>query len=285
VASQIPLVNPIGLVACGPSSSHTMIVNTQCQATTTSRLNALMKSTYLSRPRTTVPVVVVVVLVIGNILSNRVVPAALYVPVNLATATAVLLVARELVTTWDMGFKNWTKGARWGLAVMLVGLAAYLIAAVLPGFEDLFHDRRVSGGVLRVLYEAFIRIPFGTVVLEELAFRAALPAVFAKHMSVFRAAIVSSVLFGFWHVLPSLNLADVNPFFEWLLGDGIAGQVAGVAIAVFGTFLAGLWLSFLRFRSGSILAPAIAHWASNAGGYVLAWIFGGAAIDTEIVLR
>jgi membrane protease YdiL (CAAX protease family) len=262
-----------------------MIVNTQCHATTTSKLNALMKSTYLSRPRTAVPVVAVVVLVIGNIVSNRVAPDALYVPVNLATATAVFLVVRELVTTWDMGFRNWGNGARWGLAVMLTGLVMYLTAALLPWFEDLFHDRRVDGGVVRVFYEAFIRIPFGTVVLEEFAFRAALPAVFAKRMSTFRAAVLASVLFGFWHVLPSLNLSDVNPFFEWLLGDGLAGKIGGVAIAVSGTFVAGLWLSFLRFRSGSILAPVIAHWASNAGGYVLAWIFGGAVIETEINLR
>lgn len=231
------------------------------------------------------PVVVVVVLVIGNILSNRIAPPALYVPVNLATASVVFLVARELVTTWDMGFRNWSRGARWGLVVMLAGLAIYLVAAVLPGFEDLFRDRRVDGGIVRLIYEALIRIPLGTVVLEEIAFRGALPAVFAKHMSMFRAVVLASVLFGFWHVLPSLNLADVNPFFESLLGDGLPGKIGGVAIAVFGTFLAGLWLSFLRFRSGSILAPIIAHWTSNAGGYVLAWVFGGAIIETEIVLR
>lgn len=231
------------------------------------------------------PVAVVVVLVIGNILSNRVAPAALYVPVNLVTAGVVLVLARELVTTWDMGFRNWSKGARWGAVVMLCGLAMYLAAALLPWFEDLFHDRRVDGGIVRLLYEALVRIPFGTVVLEEVAFRGVLPAVFAKYTSTFRAVVLSSVLFGFWHVLPSLNLANVNPFFEWLLGDGTAGKIAGVVIAVLGTFVAGLWLSFLRFRSGSILAPLIAHWASNAGAYVLAWIFGGAIINTEILLR
>lgn len=280
----MPFVKPIGLLACGPSSSHTMIVNTQCHATTTSRLNALMKSTYLSRPRTTVPVVVVLVLIIGNILSNRVVPAAAYVPMNLITATVVFFVATELVTTRDMGFKNWAKGARWGMAVFLIGFGLYLIALVLPGFKDLFHDRRVDGGIVRVFYEAFIRIPFGTVVLEELAFRAALPAVLARYMSTFRACVVASVLFGFWHVLPSLSLADVNPLFDWLLGDGLAGKLAGVTIAVFGTFLAGLWLSFLRYRSGSILAPVIAHISSNSVGYVMAYIVGGDSISTEIVV-
>lgn len=218
------------------------------------------------------PVVVVLVLVIGNILSNRVVPAAAYVPANLVTATVVFFVARKLVTTRDMGFKNWGKGARWGLAVFLVGLGSYLVALVLPGFEDLFHDRRVEGGIARLFYEAIIRIPLGTVVLEELAFRAVLPAVFATYTSTFRACIVASVLFGLWHVLPSLNLAEVNPLFDWLLGDGLAGKIAGVSLAVFGTFLAGLWLSFVRYRSGSILAPVIAHISSNSVGFVMAWI-------------
>ena len=230
------------------------------------------------------PAVVVLVLVIDNILSNRVVPAAAYVAINLATATVVFLVAGELVTTRDMGFKNWAKGARCGLAVFLIGFGLYLVALVLPGFKDLFHDRRVDGGSGRVFYEALVRIPMGTVVLEELAFRAVLPAVFATYMSTFRACIFASVLFGLWHVLPSLNLADVNPLFDWLLGDGLAGKVAGVSLAVFGTFLAGLWLCFLRYRSGSILAPVIAHISSNSGGFVMAWIVGGASIRTEIVL-
>jgi uncharacterized protein len=96
---------------------------------------------------------------------------------------------------------------------------------------------------------------------------------------------MSSALFGLWHVLPSLNLADVNPVFEGLLGSGIAGKLVGVAIAVVGTFLIGLWLCFLRYRSGSILAPMIVHYASNAGGYLFAWLFGGSVISTDFRVR
>lgn len=244
-----------------------------------------MKSTYVSRPRTAVPVLVVVVLVIGNILSNRVVPAAAYVPMNLLTAAAVFVVSRQLVTSRDMGLRNWNRGARWGGGVLVGGVAAYLVALLLPGFRDLFHDRRVDGGVVRVIYEALVRIPFGTVLLEELAFRGALPALIARYTTTWRAVAASSLLFGLWHVLPSMHLADVNPVFDRILGDGVAGQVAGVVLAVLGTFLAGLGLSFLRYRSGSILASIIAHIASNSVAYVMAWIVGGAMIRTEIILR
>ena len=42
--AQSPEVKPSGLVACGPSRCHTMMVKAQCQTTTTSRLKARMKS-------------------------------------------------------------------------------------------------------------------------------------------------------------------------------------------------------------------------------------------------
>jgi CAAX protease family protein len=230
-------------------------------------------------------VAVVATLVIGNILSNRVMPAATYVPTNLVTAAVVVFVAGRLVTPYDMGMTKWASGARWGIAVTLVGLGFYLVALATPGFDDLFHDRRVTGGVAHLFYEVFVRIPLGTVLLEEIAFRGALPAVFAKHVSTFRAVVIASALFGLWHVLPSLNLADVNPVFEGLLGTGFAGKLGGVAIAVVGTFLLGLWMCFLRYRSGSILAPIIVHFASNAGGYGLAWLFGGSVISTGLRVR
>jgi hypothetical protein len=55
VTRNNPWVMPIGFDACGPSFSHSKIVNTQCQATTTSKLNARTKSIKTSRsPMSTV---------------------------------------------------------------------------------------------------------------------------------------------------------------------------------------------------------------------------------------
>ena len=117
-------------------------------------------------------------------------PAALYVPTNLVTAAVVVFISRRLVTPYDMGMTNWARGARWGVAVTLVGLGAYLVALLTPGLTELFNDSRVDDGVPRLFYEVFIRIPLGTVLLEEVAFRGALPAVFEKHVSRLRAVVM-----------------------------------------------------------------------------------------------
>lgn len=244
-----------------------------------------MKSTYESRPRAAVAVGIVVALVIGNILSNRLVPAAFYVPTNVAVTAAILSLALLEVSPRDIGLTNWRRGAVWGGTVVAVGLALYLTAAILPPTRGLFDDSRVDGDVGRMLYEVLIRIPFGTVLLEETAFRGVLPAVFARHMSTFRAVLLSSLLFGLWHVLPSLSLSDVNPVLGGLLGDGVAAELGGVVFAVVGTFLLGLWLSFLRYRSGSLLAPVLVHIGSNSFAYAMAWALGGAGLSGRWAVR
>ena len=88
------------------------------------------------------------------------------------------------------------------------------------------------------------------------------------------AAAVSSAAFGLWHVLPARQVTSFNPVTEGLAGDP-ATQVLGVAAAVAGTALAGLVFCWLRLRSGSLVAPALAHWATNGLGYALAFVVLG----------
>ncbi len=117
-----------------------------------------------------------------------------------------------------------------------------------------------------------LAIPFGTVVLEEVAFRGALPAVLAREWTRVRAVVVSSALFGVWHVLPSWSIGDVNPVVDDILGDGWIARLISVGVAVVGTFVVGLWWSFVRYRSGSLLAPVLAHVGTNSLAYAIAWI-------------
>ena len=209
-------------------------------------------------------------LTVANVMSNRVLPGWAYVPWNLAVATAVFLVGRRVVRREDMGFTRWRRGLAWGLTLMVI-IAAFLLAAVaMPAFHDLYRDRRVAPGLATWLYQAFVRIPLGTAVLEETAFRAVLPAVLARRFTLLRATTLASLAFGLWHVLPAIGLNRVNPTATKLFGDGAGGIAVAVLFAVAGTLVAGLWLCWLRYRSGSILTPMLAHVGTNSLAYSIA---------------
>ena len=80
------------------------------------------------------------------------------------------------------------------------------------------------------------------------------------------AVIASSILFGLWHVLSSLHLAQDNEAVASPLGSGSLGQVVGVVGSVLVTTVAGLLFCWLRLRSGSLFASIGAHWAVNGVG-------------------
>lgn len=96
------------------------------------------------------------------------------------------------------------------------------------------------------------RIPFGTVVPEELVFRAALSTCAAKAFGVQGGRLVQAATFGLSHV------ADARAASEPILGTVL---VTGAAGWVFG------WLAD---HSGSVAAPMLAHLAVNEAGAIAA---------------
>ncbi len=214
---------------------------------------------------------VIATLTVANVMSNRVLPSWAYVPWSLAVALAIVLIARQSVSLQMMGFTEWWRGAAWGGVLFVLTALVLGVGAFMPVFSEMYHDRRVDGGTGTWIYQSFIRIPLGTVVLEETAFRAVLPALFAVRWGVLRGCVVASVCFGFWHVLPSLGLTEVNPAATRVFGSGTAGVLAAVVFAVVGTGFAGLWWCWIRYRARSVLATMIAHVASNSVAYTIAW--------------
>lgn len=215
------------------------------------------------------------VLVLDNVLTNLVVPQPWYVPVRLCTSALIVVVAVRLAGCRldDLGLtrRQLGAGARWGGAAMAAVAGVYVLGALLPPTRPLYLDARardLTGGGLA--YMALVAVPVGTVLLEELAFRSVLPAILVRRTSIWRAVLVSSLLFGFWHVLPSIGLNTVNP---WVSGfaSGAAGQVVATTFAVVGTFVAGVFFSWLRYRSDSVLAPMLLHVSTNSFGYLVAF--------------
>jgi uncharacterized protein len=187
-----------------------------------------------------------------------------------------LVILLALLAKWaglsaaDLGLarENAARGLRWGGVTAAVVLAVAGLAYALPPSRDLLAGTSDASWA-RVLAEVLVFIPLGTVLPEELAFRGVLWALLRREYGEVTATVVSSALFGLWHVLPALTGSAANQAASATLGSGVGGTVLRVVGTVVFTGLAGVVLCLLRIRSGSLLAPIAAHWAVNGIGALL----------------
>ena len=218
------------------------------------------------------PVLVVVAFMVAiNVVNNRIAPQTHFL--LWAFGSSVVLIAIGLLdgNSWtDMGL-SWRfglSGLFWaGLTIALVTIA-YAIASSFKKTRQAFHDERyaqMSGG--RLVFQTLLEVPFGTVLMEEIAFRAVLFSMLARRYGVIWGLVISSVLFGLWHILPSIGTHESNPALGGVAGEGRKGNVIAVALSVLTTSVAGVIFVGLRLISGSILGPMGLHWATNGLGY------------------
>jgi uncharacterized protein len=219
-------------------------------------------------PETLIAAVVVLALV--NLLNNRIARRAYLVTSVLASGALLLLADGAGLTRADIGLTADRPGVVWALAGLAVVAAANLVAARLPATRVAYVDRRfVGANGPQAAYQVLVRIPLGTVLLEEIVFRGVIYGLVDAARGGVAATAVSSLLFGLWHVLPSLGLVRLNA----LAGRAVRGR-AGLAVvgAVLATTLAGVLLCELRRHSGGLLAPAAVHWAINGLGYLTGFL-------------
>ncbi|CQD19141.1 putative integral membrane protein [Mycolicibacterium conceptionense] len=65
-------------------------------------------------------------------------------------------------------------------------------------------------------------------------------------------------------------MTSENVGFTRLFGGGVFGMIAGVVLAVVATGIAGFIFTWLRKRSGSLIAPIALHWSLNGVGALAA---------------
>lgn len=197
-------------------------------------------------------------------------PTAVWVTVVLAV---VLVIARRAGAGLDDLGLRWADagaGLRYGAAAFALVLLVLTFAAVLPGTHGFLHDSRgaISGG--RLVFEVGVSIVLLTAIPEEIAFRGILLGSAVREWGTWRGTLVTSALFGLWHIEPTLHTMSGNSAVEGA-SKTVLGQVSLVLGAVAVTFVAGLVFAWLRLRSRSLVAPIIAHVATNGLALVFAW--------------
>lgn len=192
-----------------------------------------------------------------NNVANRWPPfhADAYVAVNVVFAGVVVGVG-----AWVLDIDRAAMGLVWrapwiGLAVAVAAACVVMVLLALERGRALLRDERlreVRGA--RAVYTVAIRIPIGTALVEEVVFRGVLLGSMLGEGTA-RALGVSSIAFGLWHVVPTMDLARANRLGWWVVPAGVVATGA-----------AGALLGWLRIETGSIATPLIAHASINAAG-------------------
>jgi membrane protease YdiL (CAAX protease family) len=223
--------------------------------------------------------VVTVVLVLTNLIAHFTTPWASIATVPAAAVGLVILVRCNGLGWAELGLgrDQWKSGAAYALAAMALVVTVIAVGVLLPLTRPMFmnnHYATISGA----LVASMIIIPLQTVIPEELAFRGVLHGALNRAWGFRGVALAGSLMFGLWHIATSLGLTSSNVGFTRLFGGGVVGMLAGVTLAVIATAVAGFVFSWLRRRSGSLIAPIALHWSLNGLGALaaaLVWHLSG----------
>ena len=227
----------------------------------------------------TVALVATVVVLVGVNVWVHAGPARWQPVTGPLVAVALLLLGRWAGLSWEqlgLGRGSVVAGLVWGGVAVALVAGVYAVGLAVPAWRGLFLDARHRVGASRAAGRAFLVVPLGVVVLEEVAFRGVLWGLVDVEHGALWAGGVTSVLFGLWHVLPALDGARANaagtdadtdpepaPVARGILVRQVVGTVAFTTVA-------GVVFAVLREQSGSLLAPFLLHWATNGLGILAA---------------
>jgi membrane protease YdiL (CAAX protease family) len=227
----------------------------------------------MDRSRLKIPAeaVGVAVLTLHNVAVHRALPEPADAALNLATAAGLTAFARHAgCSRADLGIgaEEVGRGLRIGFGAAALAGGAVALGAVVSATGRLFNDRRVVDvGRAEAAYHLTVRIPLATALAEELMFRGVLLALFRQRRSATAALLWTSLLFGAWHVLPTIDHYQGNPASD-LIADPRRGRRLAVLATTLSTAGAGAGFAWLRLRSGSVLSPVLAHAAINVSAYM-----------------
>jgi membrane protease YdiL (CAAX protease family) len=221
----------------------------------------------------------VVVLTLTNLIAHFTTPWASIVTVPVAAIGLVAWLRVDGLGWAELGLgrEHWKSGAAYAAGAIASVMAVIAVGALLPLTRPMFmnhHYATISGALMA----SMIIIPLQTVIPEELAFRGVLHGALNRAWGFRGVALAGSLLFGLWHIATSLGLTSGNVGFTRIFGGGVVGMLAGVVMAVVATAAAGFVFSWLRRRSGSLLAPIALHWSLNGLGALaaaLVWQLSG----------
>lgn len=157
------------------------------------------------------------------------------------------------------GTPRWTsaRGLSYGIGCAGIVAAGFAVASVVPPLRRALAAPRDRAPETSTVEWVAVQIPLGTVYTEELIFRATLEPLLDSEFGDRAGRLLGAAAFGLWHIHPARATGDSVP--------------ATVAF----TGAAGLLFGALYRHTGSAAAPALLHWAVNAGGALVPRLLRG----------
>lgn len=150
-----------------------------------------------------------------------------------------------------MGLRHPRSGVRLGLTAAVPVVVGVAVSTAVPRVREEMAERDLPDGALQWL---LLGIPLGTVWSEEAAYRGALGTLAADAFGPAGGRLVQATAFGLSHIADARSTGE--PVVPTVLVTGLAGWVFG----------------WLYERSGSLIAPMLAHLAINETGAVAALV-------------
>ncbi|MDQ5970204.1 MAG: protease family protein [Patescibacteria group bacterium] len=147
------------------------------------------------------------------------------------------------------------------VAIIISGLSLYFFK------KDIFLDSRYKQTLADMIIKVLVILPITVVIIEELIFRGFLMAILAQLFDLRFATIVSSLLFGLWHVYSAGGIKADSLHLPFTVP-----RVVISVLVILATSMAGLFFAWLRIKSDGIFASILVHWSLNATGVVLAFL-------------
>ncbi|MEV3964888.1 CPBP family intramembrane glutamic endopeptidase [Nocardia sp. NPDC050193] len=157
------------------------------------------------------------------------------------------------------GRPRWTsaRGLRYGICCAGIVAAGYAVASAVPPLRRALSAPQDRAPEVSTVEWVAVQIPVGTAYTEELIFRATLEPLLDSEFGDRSGRLLGAAVFGLWHIHPARAGGDSVP--------------ATVAF----TGAAGLLFGALYRHTGSAAAPALLHWAVNAGGALVPRLLRG----------
>jgi membrane protease YdiL (CAAX protease family) len=214
-------------------------------------------------------VLVILILLYGTVLA-RLVPRKYHLYLNISIALVAVLLGIAFNVTLEqmgLGLRHILPGIYVAIGASLVITVATLIISAIPPLRRYFlgDDLAQASGKL-IAFEAAIRIPLGTALIEEILFRGVLLGLLLLNNSTLVAIIVSAIIFGLWHIFPTINTLENNDGVASTINDKKARKAGSIIGVIIITTIAGIFFGWLRVAANSVLAPWLLHWSINASG-------------------